>query len=104
MTLLAELRGRSGPAGQPQDPGCGSWPKGGSEWDKVVGGQYFGKYIAIILDHRVESAPQINAHQFNGQATISRRGQGGFTHTEAENLALVMRYGALPVGFASPST
>ncbi|HVM67643.1 MAG TPA: protein translocase subunit SecD [Acidimicrobiales bacterium] len=71
--------------------------KGGAAWDKVVGGQYYQKYVAIVLDNRVESAPQINAQQFHGQATISGGGSGGFTHAEASNLALVLRYGALPV-------
>jgi hypothetical protein len=73
---------------------------GGAEWDAVVGGQYYQKYIAIVLDHRVESAPQINAQQFNGEATISGGGQGGFTRTQANNLALVLRYGSLPVTFS----
>lgn len=71
--------------------------KGGSEWDKIVGGTYYQKYVVIVLDNRVESAPQINAQRFNGQATISGGGSGGFTHTQASNLALVLRYGALPV-------
>jgi preprotein translocase subunit SecD len=71
--------------------------KGGAAWDKVVGGQYYQKYVAIVLDNRVESAPQINAQQFHGQATISGGGSAGFTHAEASNLALVLRYGALPV-------
>jgi preprotein translocase subunit SecD len=71
--------------------------KGGSEWDKVVGGTYYQKYVAIVLDNRVESAPQINAQHFGGQATISGGGSGGFIHSQASNLALVLRYGALPV-------
>jgi preprotein translocase subunit SecD len=71
--------------------------KGGAAWDKIVGGQYYQKYVAIVLDNRVESAPQINAQQFHGQATISGGGSGGFTHSQASNLALVLRYGALPV-------
>lgn len=71
--------------------------KGGTEWDDVVGKQYYQKYVAIVLDHKVISAPQINAQQFNGQATISGGGSGGFTHSQASSLALVLRYGALPV-------
>ena len=74
--------------------------KGGGEWDKIVGGTYYQKYVAIVLDNRVESAPQINAQHFGGQATISGGGSGGFTHTQASNLALVLRYGALPVKLA----
>ncbi len=71
--------------------------KGGTEWDKIVGGQYYQKYVAIVLDNRVESAPQINAKTFGGQATISGGGNSGFTHSQASDLALVLRYGALPV-------
>jgi len=65
-----------------------------------VGGPYYQKYVAIVLDNRVESAPQINAQHFGGQATISGGGTGGFTHTQASNLALVLRYGSLPVKLA----
>ncbi|HZQ88149.1 MAG TPA: protein translocase subunit SecD, partial [Acidimicrobiales bacterium] len=71
--------------------------KGGSEWDKIVGGKYYQQYVAIVLDNKVESAPQIQAQRFNGQASISGGGSGGFTHSQASNLALVLRYGALPV-------
>nr|MCS5681237.1 SecD/SecF family protein translocase subunit [Acidimicrobiales bacterium] len=49
----------------------------------------------IVLDGVVESAPTINATEFNGQAVIS----GSFDEAEAKNLALVLRFGALPVEF-----
>jgi preprotein translocase subunit SecD len=71
--------------------------KGGGEWDAIVGKQYYQKYVAIVLDNQVISAPQINAQQFNGQATISGGGTAGFTHSQASQLSLVLRYGALPV-------
>jgi preprotein translocase subunit SecD len=71
--------------------------RGGGEWDKIVGGQYYQKYVAVVLDNRVESAPQINAQHFGGSATISGGGSAGFSHSEASHLALVLRYGALPV-------
>jgi preprotein translocase subunit SecD len=71
--------------------------RGGSEWDKIVGGQYYQKYVAVVLDNRIESAPQINAQHFGGSATISGGGSAGFSHSEASHLALVLRYGALPV-------
>jgi preprotein translocase subunit SecD len=45
----------------------------------------------------VVSAPSINAQQFNGQASITGPSGTGFTHSEASALALVLRYGALPV-------
>lgn len=70
--------------------------KGGSLFDSVVAKQYYSKQVAIVLDNKIESAPTINAQQFNGQATITG-GASGFTHKAASNLALVLRYGALPV-------
>ncbi len=53
------------------------------------------KQVAIVLDGVVESAPTINAMEFDGQAVIS----GSFDEEEAKNLALVLRFGALPVEF-----
>jgi len=70
--------------------------KGGNEFDSQIAKPYYQKQVAIVLDNKVESAPTINAQQFNGQATISG-GAAGFSHKEASNLALVLRYGALPV-------
>lgn len=54
---------------------------------------YFERQVAIVLDGRVESAPTIQQREFNGKATIT----GRFTEREAKDLALVLRYGALPV-------
>ena len=70
--------------------------KGGSEFDSIIAKGYYGKQVAIVLDNKIESAPTINAQQFNGVATISG-GSGGFTHKQASDLSLVLRYGALPV-------
>jgi len=53
------------------------------------------RQVAIVLDGVVESAPTINATEFKGQAVIS----GSFDEAEAKNLALVLRFGALPVEF-----
>ena len=55
----------------------------------------FGQQVAIVLDGVVASAPRINAEEFDGQAVIS----GNFTEREAKDLALVLRFGALPVEF-----
>lgn len=55
----------------------------------------YGRQVAIVLDGVVESAPTINAKEFNGQAVIS----GSFDEAEAKNLALVLTFGALPVEF-----
>jgi len=52
-----------------------------------------GRYMAIVLDQRVQSAPTINE-------TLSRRAQitmgTGASFQEAQDLALVLRAGALP--------
>jgi preprotein translocase subunit SecD len=52
-----------------------------------------GKQLAIILDARVKSAPTIN-ERISDQGEIS----GSFTPEEANDLALVLRAGALPAG------
>ncbi|MFQ5529272.1 MAG: protein translocase subunit SecD [Gemmatimonadota bacterium] len=53
-----------------------------------------GRYMAIVLDGRVQSAPTINE-------TLSRRAQitmgSGASFQEAQDLALVLRAGALPM-------
>ncbi len=50
--------------------------------------------IAIVLDSEVVSAPQINAPTFQAdQIQIT----GNFKQSDAKDLALVLRYGALPV-------
>jgi preprotein translocase subunit SecD len=51
-----------------------------------------------VLDGVVESAPTINARTFGGTAVISgNSANGGFTQRQANDLALVLRYGSLPV-------
>jgi preprotein translocase subunit SecD len=54
-------------------------------------GKHIGDYLAIVLNNEVRSAPVINDR-------ISDRGQitGGFTQQSAEDLALILRSGALP--------
>ena len=50
--------------------------------------------LAIVLDSEVQSAPTIDSPSFAAdQITIS----GTFTESEAKDLALVLRYGRLPV-------
>jgi preprotein translocase subunit SecD len=51
--------------------------------------------FAIVLDNVVVSAPRVNDPITNGQAEIS----GDFTQAEAQDLANVLRYGALPITF-----
>lgn len=51
-----------------------------------------GKLFAIVLDNKVISAPRINTPILGGNGEIS----GSFTVQEAQDLALLMRAGALP--------
>jgi preprotein translocase subunit SecD len=65
---------------------------GARRFEKVTG-ENIGKRLAIVLDNRVQSAPNINAR-------ISDSGiiQGGFTIESADDLVLVLKSGALPAG------
>jgi preprotein translocase subunit SecD len=57
--------------------------------------KYFKQPLAIVLDDRVLSAPNISAHITDGQAVISSEAKD-FTIEKAGQLALLMRSGALP--------
>jgi preprotein translocase subunit SecD len=70
---------------------------GSTLWDQVAQ-QNFHQYVAIDLDGVVESAPLIQPGQqtfgsFAGKGQIS----GNFNQTSANRLALVLKYGSLPV-------
>ena len=49
--------------------------------------------LAIDLGGQVQSAPTINATSFGGSGEIS----GNFTQPQAESLALVLKYGQIPI-------
>jgi preprotein translocase subunit SecD len=51
--------------------------------------------VAIVLDGLVVSAPRINEPIPSGNAQIT----GSFTQSEAQDLANVLKYGALPLAF-----
>ncbi len=55
-------------------------------------GKNVGKRLAIVLDGKVYSAPNIRERIGGGSGQIS----GGFTTTEAGNVAIALRSGALP--------
>ena len=58
------------------------------------------KAIAIILDGEVISAPTVQTPIFdNGSVQIS----GSFSETEAQDLARVLQFGAVPVKFDTPT-
>jgi len=54
-----------------------------------------GKPLVIVLDQKVISAPIVREPILNGQARIT----GDFTAKDAQNLAVLLRSGALPVSF-----
>jgi preprotein translocase subunit SecD len=64
-----------------------------SDFVDKVAKPYVGKQVAIELDGVVQSAPNINPGITGQDVTIS----GSFSSKEAHNLALVLRYGSLPV-------
>ncbi|HVP91172.1 MAG TPA: protein translocase subunit SecD, partial [Terriglobales bacterium] len=67
-------------------------PDGARRFEQVTG-ENIGKPLAIILDKKVQSAPNINAR-------ISDSGiiQGNFTIEAADDLVLILKAGALPAG------
>lgn len=62
-----------------------------SQWAQVTGAN-IGKYIAIVLDNRVYSAPVVNQKITGGNSQIS----GNFDIREAQDLANVLKAGKLP--------
>lgn len=60
-----------------------------------IAARHFGEQVAIVLDGVVESAPVIRATEFGGTAVIS----GTFDEEGARDLAVALRFGALPVEF-----
>lgn len=68
--------------------------EGADGFDEIAD-RYFGQQVAIVLDGVVESAPVIRATEFGGTAVIS----GTFDEAGARDLAVALRFGALPVEF-----
>jgi preprotein translocase subunit SecD len=96
----AELTGKAlSGATATVDPNTGAWQvdftlngSGSKQFDQLAQ-RNFHKQVAIDLDGQVQSAPQINAQQFNGKGQIT----GNFSERDAKNLALVLKYGSLPI-------
>ncbi|MFP4417625.1 MAG: protein translocase subunit SecD [Chitinispirillaceae bacterium] len=65
--------------------------EGARRFSRVTGANV-NKFLAIVLDNTVYSAPQIRQKIPGGQAQIT----GDFTLDEANNLAIILRAGALP--------
>jgi preprotein translocase subunit SecD len=66
--------------------------EGARRFEKVTG-ENVGQRLAIILDGKVQSAPNIN-QRISGDGII----QGRFTVEQAEDLVVVLKAGALPAG------
>jgi preprotein translocase subunit SecD len=66
---------------------------GTKQWNDMATKVGAGNQIAIDLDGVVRSAPRLEVTEFQGRGVIT----GNFTQGEAKDLALVLRYGALPV-------
>ncbi len=64
---------------------------GSTAFDRLTA-ENVGRLLAIVLDGRVYSAPQIRERISGGVASIT----GSFTFHEARDLAIVLRAGALP--------
>jgi preprotein translocase subunit SecD len=69
-----------------------SFDKKGARIFERVTGENVNKRLAIVLDNKVYSAPNINEKISGGEAQIT----GSFTTDEARDLAIILRAGALP--------
>ena len=92
------LTGRNvGTASAVVDPTTAAWTVNvhfkNDDFVKKVAVPYVNKQVAIELDGIVQSAPTINQGITGQDVTIS----GSFTSKEAHQLALVLRYGSLPL-------
>ena len=65
--------------------------EGANEWRKITG-QNVGKFIAIVLDDQVYSAPRVNGEIAGGRSSIT----GNFSLEEAKDLANILKSGKLP--------
>lgn len=74
-------------------------------WNALAAACYAGgadcptKQVAIILDGEVISAPVVQVPSFSGSVQIS----GDFTESEANDLAKILQFGAVPVNFDAPT-
>jgi len=66
-------------------------PEGAKKFGELTGANV-GKRLAIVLDGKVQSAPRIREAIPSGEAVIT----GRFTPEQAQDLALILRVGALP--------
>ena len=96
----AEVKGQALSGASATVSPSGSWEvgfeltgDGTTQWNQMATKVGAGNQIAIDLDGVVRSAPRLEVTEFQGRGVIT----GNFTQGEAKDLALVLRYGALPV-------
>jgi preprotein translocase subunit SecD len=97
----AEVKGQAlSSASATVAPSTGVWEvqfsltgEGTKQWNDMATKVGTGNQIAIDLDGVVRSAPRLDTTDFPGSGVIT----GSFTQSEAKDLALVLKYGALPV-------
>jgi preprotein translocase subunit SecD len=95
----SELTGRAVKDAKAEVDETGEWKVGftltdtGSKEFDALAARNLSKQVAIVLDGVVQSAPTIQQAQFQGSGEIT----GNFSEREAKDLALVLRFGALPV-------
>jgi preprotein translocase subunit SecD len=70
-------------------------PQGATKFGHLSGDN-IGRYLAIVLDNRIVSAPRLD-----GRITDQGRISGGFTAESANDLSLTLRSGALPASLTS---
>ena len=80
---------RKRPSGRELQPECRWAQRFGRVTEENIG-----KMLAIVLDGRIQSAPRINSRITD--SGIITGGAAGFTPQAAQDLALVLRSGALP--------
>jgi preprotein translocase subunit SecD len=93
-TDLKNARVQKGQLGQP-NVGFSLTPDGARKFGDLTGANVH-KRLAIVLDHKVVSAPVINS-----QITDSGVIEGSFTAQQAADLSLVLRSGSLPASLTT---
>ncbi|MBM3438583.1 MAG: protein translocase subunit SecD [Bacteroidetes bacterium] len=88
--IISDARVNTSPTGE-LEVSMEMTAKAGTQWAQVTG-RNIGKYIAVVLDERVYSAPVVNQKISGGNSQIT----GNFDIREANDLANVLKAGKLP--------
>ena len=88
--IISDARVNTSPTGE-LEVSMEMTSKAGTQWAQVTG-RNIGKYIAVVLDERVYSAPVVNQKISGGNSQIT----GNFDIREANDLANILKAGKLP--------